>query len=494
MRQATSFFLDAFLILLASFAAILLRDSLEFSAARLLELAPYLVSTIIASTVVLPLFGVNRGIWRFSGAPDYVRIAISLLVIVFASVVMAFAYNRLDGVPRSVPFLHFYLGLTFMAGARILYRKHRASRQTGRQAMTPLMVGDAPAPETLLLIGLSPLTEAYLQSVAELAPRRFQVAGVLGHSHRHVGRLVGAHKVLGTPEQLEQVLFELDVNGIVVDRLVVTASFASLSPPARKAIAEVEQAGAVKVQYLSEDLGFELAADRQISSFTAEYAADERPAKFEISAEELAVMQKRGYWKAKRAFDIAASLSLLILGSPLFLVVGSLVSASVGWPLVFRQQRPGLGGRPFSLYKFRTMGTPVAADGRLRSDQERHSRVGNFLRRSRLDELPQLFNILRGDMSFIGPRPLLRREQDYSHRARLLVRPGLSGWAQVVGGRAISTEDKVALDMWYVRHASFALDMMILLRTIPMIVLGEKTSQAQINKAWFELQQSGALK
>src|SRR5262249_30200008 len=151
------------------------------------------------------------------------------------------------------------------------------------------------------------------------------------------------------------------------------------------------------------------------------------------------------------AIDIAASLFLLILSAPLVIILGALVAATMGWPLFFWQQRPGLGSRPFRLYKFRTLGAALAPDGHKLSDEERASRFGTFLRRTRLDEFPQLFNILRGDMSFVGPRPLLPRDQHDAHRARLLVRPGLTGWAQVVGGRTISAEDKAALDVWYVR-------------------------------------------
>jgi lipopolysaccharide/colanic/teichoic acid biosynthesis glycosyltransferase len=116
------------------------------------------------------------------------------------------------------------------------------------------------------------------------------------------------------------------------------------------------------------------------------------------------------------------------------------------------------------------------------------------MRRLRLDELPQLFNILRGDMSFIGPRPLLAIEQSDGLRARLLVRPGLTGWAQVVGGRDISAEDKAALDVWYVRNASLALDLEIMARTIPMVLFGERISRHLIEQAWRDLKDGGVLK
>ena len=495
MRSAISVFTDTILILLATLTAVILRDSFEFSSARLIALAPYFLSTTIASAFVLPLFGVSRAFWRFSGMPDYLRIVASLVVITVASVAITFAFNRVEGVPRSLPFLQFYLALTLLVGARVLYRMRYATRQSGR-GMMPLKVADEAAAETVLLVGLNRLTETYLQSVAELAAKRIRIAGILGRRDRHVGRLVSEHKVLGTPEHLGHVLSELEVSGVAIDRIVVTVSRASLSREARDAIAAVQRSASVKVQYMFEALGFEPVALRQVSdgAETTGNPTDGRPVKFEIHADELETMQRRRYWKAKRAIDVVASLFLLAISSAVLILIGLSVAASMGRPLFFRQQRPGLGGRPFRVYKFRTMRTPIAADGRILSDEERVLRVGNFLRRTRLDELPQLFNILRGDMSFVGPRPLLPRDQDDAYRARLLVRPGLTGWAQVVGGRGISAEDKAALDVWYVRNASVLLDIAIVLRTVPVIFVGERTSAELIDRAWRDLGQAGILK
>jgi lipopolysaccharide/colanic/teichoic acid biosynthesis glycosyltransferase len=178
---------------------------------------------------------------------------------------------------------------------------------------------------------------------------------------------------------------------------------------------------------------------------------------------------------------------------PIMALIAVTVLVSMGRPIMFWQQRPGLGGRHFRLHKFRTMGAAYARDGHELLDHERLSSVGDLLRRTRLDELPQLFNILRGDMSFIGPRPLLPRDQDSSHRARLLVRPGLTGWAQVIGGRAISANDKVALDIWYVKHASLWLDLKIVLKTIPLVLFGETISRHQIESAWSDLRDTAPL-
>jgi lipopolysaccharide/colanic/teichoic acid biosynthesis glycosyltransferase len=174
----------------------------------------------------------------------------------------------------------------------------------------------------------------------------------------------------------------------------------------------------------------------------------------------------------------------MILLAPLFVLATLLALIDVGRPLLFWQQRPGLGGRPFRIYKFRTMGGAHDEDGRRLSDEERVSIIGRTLRRTRLDELPQLFQILLGQMSFVGPRPLLPVDQPLGSEARLLVRPGLTGWAQVKGGRQISALDKAALDVWYVRNASLKLDLEILVRTALTLVFGERPHESAIRQAW----------
>jgi lipopolysaccharide/colanic/teichoic acid biosynthesis glycosyltransferase len=177
--------------------------------------------------------------------------------------------------------------------------------------------------------------------------------------------------------------------------------------------------------------------------------------------------------KMKRLFDIIVSAVALILLSPLIVCLAILVASSLGTPVLFRQIRPGMNAVPFTLVKFRTMRNSVAPSGERLSDGERLTAFGRFLRASSLDELPELWNVLKGEMSLVGPRPLLMeylplysREQARRHE----VRPGLTGWAQVNGRNAIGWDEKLALDVWYVDHQSLALDLRILWRTFGMVV------------------------
>lgn len=182
----------------------------------------------------------------------------------------------------------------------------------------------------------------------------------------------------------------------------------------------------------------------------------------------------------KRFLDVLlATVLLLILVLPLLLLIG-LVRWRIGTPVFFRQRRPGLGGRPFGIVKFRTMTNRRDSRGELLPDEVRLTRFGRFLRSTSLDELPELWNVLKGDMSFVGPRPLLMEYLPlYTARQarRHEVRPGLTGWAQVNGRNAISWEQKFEYDVWYVDNRSFWLDMKILWMTAIRVLRREGVSQ-----------------
>jgi lipopolysaccharide/colanic/teichoic acid biosynthesis glycosyltransferase len=178
----------------------------------------------------------------------------------------------------------------------------------------------------------------------------------------------------------------------------------------------------------------------------------------------------------KRLFDLVIAVPALVVLSPVLLVLALLVRRYLGAPVLFRQQRPGLHGRPFTLYKFRTMTEARDAEGRLLPDAQRLTPFGRFLRSTSLDELPELFNVVRGDMSLVGPRPLLMRYLERytpTQRRRHEVRPGITGWAQVNGRNALDWPQRLALDVWYVDHLSFALDLRILLITVVKILRRE---------------------
>jgi sugar transferase EpsL len=175
----------------------------------------------------------------------------------------------------------------------------------------------------------------------------------------------------------------------------------------------------------------------------------------------------------KSAFDRLAAFALLVALSPLLLVTAILILVVMGSPILFRQRRPGRYGRPFTVNKFRTMVDKRDAQGDLLPNAERMTRLGRILRFTSVDELPQLWNVLRGDMSLVGPRPLLMKYLDLytpAEARRHEVLPGLTGWAQVNGRNAITWKQKFELDVWYVDHQSFWLDLKILVLTVPRVL------------------------
>ena len=180
------------------------------------------------------------------------------------------------------------------------------------------------------------------------------------------------------------------------------------------------------------------------------------------------------YKYIKRAMDFVVAFLLLIILSPLMLAAAVCIAANHDGPVLFRQERPGKNGKNFMLYKFRTMSTRLYdKNGRELSDFERMTKIGRFLRKTSVDELPQLFNILKGDMSFIGPRPLLTEYLNlYSpeQMRRHEVLPGISGWAQVNGRNTLTWNEKFSYDVYYVDHYGFGMDMKIFFKTIENVI------------------------
>ncbi|MBO1512357.1 sugar transferase [Metabacillus sp. BG109] len=184
--------------------------------------------------------------------------------------------------------------------------------------------------------------------------------------------------------------------------------------------------------------------------------------------------------KMKRLFDLSISVILLILLSLIMISITILVKVKLGSPIFFKQQRPGLHGKPFYFYKFRTMTNEKDEKGNLLPDHMRLPPFGKFLRKSSLDEFPQLINVIKGDISLVGPRPLLMeylplytKEQAKRH----LVKPGITGWAQINGRNSISWEEKFKLDIWYVENLSFLLDLKILFLTVYKVIKSQGINQ-----------------
>jgi lipopolysaccharide/colanic/teichoic acid biosynthesis glycosyltransferase len=471
---------DLCLVGLATLCAQLLRDSFETRPEQIVGLLPYLGLTLAAAIPSLAVFKLNQSIWRLSSLPDHLSVVGAAILIVTSAVGLGFLVNRLEGVARSLPIIQACLIIFSLVGVRVVARLRHAGRGKGALQSVSALVG----PENILVVGITPITELYLRSVAEFAAGRVQVMGLLAQQQGQTGRLVQRHRILGSPEQIASILGELEVHGVPISRVVVTLAAEELSVRGRVALQEAADSYGVRLEFFAEHICSSEAAKCATPTATIHTSRTSASATLP-RVDQLNTSTQRPYWRVKRALDMVVSLAAIVLLAPVLMLVGLLVVVEIGPPAIFWQQRPGVGGRPFRLYKIRTMARPYAADGRRIADADRLSALGRFLRRSHLDELPQLFNVLIGEMSFVGPRPLLLADQLPGLDARLAVRPGMTGWAQIKGGRELSAPDKAALDVWYIQNACLRVDLAILMGTLHVVLFGERAADADaIREAW----------
>lgn len=417
---------------------------------------------IFASLAAVVFFSLSlhKSVWRWSSTADQMAVVRAATLAVFLFVPTMFVIGRLEGVGRSVPFIQWFVLVTLLSGSRFIYRWYMTRKGDRRlfRHRTPV-----------LLLGTGEGAAIYLHALDATPGSAFYAVGILCDQGHLVGRSFNGVPVLGGAEDLEQVLVDLETHGIFAERMIVTKPLEGLPPGLVSRLGGIARRHGVEIDSLPDLLSLRLGGGGVIAT-----------------ADEPMPIGAPRWLEIKRLLDIATSAALLLFTAPISLLAAFLVMVEMGHPVLFRQVRPGHGLRPFTLLKFRSMRSPRSPDGRLLSDSERTGMVGRFLRRTRLDEIPQLVNVLKGDMSFIGPRPLLPRDlADLTdggwERSRL--RPGLTGWAQVNGGHQLSNPDKMALDLWYIRHASPWLDLKIIAWTVRMVVFGEKVNQASIDEA-----------
>ena len=474
--------MDLLFVASATIVAVMLRGYFDTFTESLIALMPYSLISLGCASAIFLVGGLDRTPWRYSSVADHLQVIVLTVLTILLALVITFALNRLEPVARSLPVLQGGLILSALIVARSIAR-FRHTRQIENNANGH---GNEKPHETVLVVGVNTLTELFLLSVREFAPERTQVAGIIVEDRTLQGRAIQNKTVLGTVEELQSILQSLEVHGVAVDRIVVATAVEQLQPRSLEILLEIENTSDIFVQFLTERLGFEGVAQKPSGLSGQERNSAHGQRVIAGLGKVIEIDQNsalRSFRLEKRIVDVLGAAILIIALSPVAILVAFVVALDVGFPIIFWQQRPGVYGRPFKLYKFRTM---RASHDRHRvrvPDDQRSSAVGQALRRTRLDELPQLFNVLIGDMSLIGPRPLLPCDQAPEYAARLSVRPGITGWAQVNGGRIISTSDKLILDVWYVRNSSFLLDLSIIFRTVKMVLFGERINTDAVSQA-----------
>ena len=279
--------------------------------------------------------------------------------------------------------------------------------------------------------------------------------------------------VVGQPGSLGRVLIGLRLRGMAPGRILLTAPRTTMDAEEIRLLEEEADEARLPITCVPELLRGQ--ADG------AAFSADGR----EKLHDAVARIEHGSYLVGKRFFDIIVSAAVLTLTAPLMAAIALALRPSIGSPVLFHQVRGGRHGRPFVMVKFRTMAETYDAAGALLPDTVRTPQIGRLLRRTRLDELPQFWNVLVGNMSIVGPRPLVAAELALlpdGGAERSSIRPGITGWAQVHGGQLLDLPAKVALDVWYARHASPTLDLRILLLTVLMVVRGERPADAALER------------
>ena len=279
-----------------------------------------------------------------------------------------------------------------------------------------------------------------------------------------VGRSVAGVRVLGPSNQLLPVIEEFKEHGITVNRIIVGGDQDFLAQETREKLDDICDEYNIRVDFVPQLIG--------LSSLQAPPLESQMKPRVATAVN----ISLPRYFLAKRFIDFCLSFLLIVILLPVFVLVAIVVLLDVGSPVFYWQRRIGMHAQVFQMHKFRTLKPAFDWRGRPIGMTERISGVGALVRKFRLDELPQLLNVLVGDMSLIGPRPLLPHDQPPDPTLRLMVRPGITGWAQVNGGKLLAVEEKNARDEWYVRNASLGLDLKILAKTVPFLLAGERSN------------------
>lgn len=453
---------DAVLAALAPLLALYLRGAQALIPWHGTEVLLYVGISFTCSLIAFAAFRIHGSIPEYLSVHDVMELAKAVLAAELMSCAIMFSVTRLDGIPRSVPTIHALI----LGGS--LFVARLAAHFVGKNRKLAKRAEDTDA-EHVILIGLNDLSALCMKFMEAFASGGQRVIALLDEDPNLTGRSLCGVRVFGPPAHLDLLIDEFAVHGVNTDRVLVGGGPESLSKEALQEIRRVCGRREVELSFVSDSFGFG-SAKRARRSGNGAFPRATGP---QLSTRVVCAP----YFRNKRFVESALAAVLIVALLP-FLALGAVLALlDVGQPILFWQRRIGLGGRPIQLFKLRTLKHAFDRNGRLVSEQERLSPVGRLLRQTRIDELPQLLSVLAGDMALIGPRPLLPEDQPADPSVRLMIRPGISGWAQVNGGTLLTPEEKETLDAWYVRHASLWLDARIMLMTIRSLIRGDRRSE-----------------
>ena len=437
--------------------ALYLRDSNIIFNPDPSVLTYYWVLSAGFATLALFAFRLQDGMTRYFSVHEALDIAEAVLFAELMTFAALFTMTHLDGIPRSMPLIHGLLLAGGLLAARVFVRitaseDNEPPDYQGRR-------------ERIIVIGANRFASSFIQLLKAYTPQQQRVIAVLDDDAAMIGRAISGVQVLGAPHELEAIVSEFAIHGIGTDRIVIAGEVDFLSAPVLHEVERFCQKRQIELTFLPRMIG------------VSERRPSNAPAIISKPVESGPSFALSPFFRLKRWIDVVGSLALIVLFFPFLVLAGVLVLLDVGPPIFFWQERLGWKGRSFLIYKFRTLRAPFDSTGNPTLGSRQPSAVGRFLRATRLDELPQLLNVLFGEMSLIGPRPLLPEDQPANTSIRLSVRPGISGWAQVNGAKLVTKEEKEKMDEWYIRNASLGLDLRIIMMTVKVILRGRVSSQ-----------------
>jgi lipopolysaccharide/colanic/teichoic acid biosynthesis glycosyltransferase len=465
----------------APFIALALRDPALLDPSDFSQDMPapyrYAFLSISCSLLILWGFRLSDRMGQFFSLRDAVDVCAASACAVASSSVVLFTLTRLEGVPRSTPVIY---GLVLSAGLIVIRAATRLHhKDIWRKELETDVADPSVALRRVILIGVDRFASVAIKLTDYQRPRTTQVVAALDARPSFVGRKVGGVSIVGLPQDIGAVLDEYAEHGVEIDEVWLADDKEALPAGSLKDVAAQCDARGRDCLGISEALNLAPRQARPQGPF-------ETPPDRRFDAPD--------YFGAKRMIDLLVTSLLLVVALPTAMIVACAILIDVGAPIVFWQQRVGRDGERFYVYKFRTFRPPFDRYGRRVPKERRLSRIGRAIRSVRLDEIPQLYNVILGHMSLIGPRPLLPVDQPIDPRRRLSVRPGVTGWAQIKGGTLVSPEEKNALDVWYIRHACMRLDLAIALGTLAVAFTGEKLNRAAVDHAtgWYRREFEGA--
>jgi lipopolysaccharide/colanic/teichoic acid biosynthesis glycosyltransferase len=451
---------DVAAALAAPIVALWLRDPAALTFVDPEPLAIYVSAAACLSVCFFVLFRVAHGLPRYFSFHDAIGIAKASACAVTATAAFSFTVTRLEEIPRSLPVIHFLILVAMLISGRLLHR-------TMVQRRDLVSAIDIPHEDerSVIIVGAGRLAWFYVRLLDSFAVDNRRIAAVLDDDERLHGRSMFGHVILGGTQDVKAILDDLAVHGVKISGFIICERNHDRALELRDRLEPLCLDHGLQLELLAEKLG--------VLGNATEVEVRDHPT-FPL------VFPNADYVRAKRAIDATLATFLILVCIPLFLLTGLLVLIAMGSPIIFWQRRIGRDRRTIYVYKFKTMHNSIDRKGRLLAEDERGSRIGRFLRATRLDELPQLYNVIKGDMALVGPRPLLPADQPVGPTSRLAVAPGLTGWAQIQGGKLVTVDEKNDLDEWYVRNASPWLDLEIALRTVAIVLRGDRRNEDRL--------------